>query len=107
MRLALPKSWHSAACGSSRARFPARAPGKGIVATEVRLDDGPWQPAELSEPLSGDAWVQWRITLDVAPGDHQLTVRATDGDGVVQTDVSQSAAPDGATGHHSITFTTV
>ncbi|MCJ7726417.1 MAG: molybdopterin-dependent oxidoreductase [Acidimicrobiia bacterium] len=83
----------------------AWAPGRGIAAVEVRLDDGPWQATELSEPLSGDAWVQWRITLEAGPGEHRLSVRATDGDGIVQTDMLRSVAPDGATGHHSITFT--
>jgi DMSO/TMAO reductase YedYZ molybdopterin-dependent catalytic subunit len=85
----------------------AWAPGKGIDAVEVRLDDGPWVQAELSEPLSAEAWVQWRVNLDVAPGSHKITVRATDGDGVVQTDEVRSPAPDGATGHHAIPFTSV
>ena len=85
----------------------AWAPGKGIDTVEVRLDDGPWVQTELSEPLSAEAWVQWRVTLDVAPGPHKLTVRATDGDGVVQTEEVRSPAPDGATGHHAIPFTAV
>jgi len=106
-RIDVPRARSSVDSPEVVAAGVAWAPGKGIVAAEVRIDDGPWQAAELSEPLSGDAWVQWKIVLDVAPGDHQLTVRATDGEGVVQTDVPQSAAPDGATGHHSITFTSV
>lgn len=83
----------------------AWAPRRGINAVEVSLDGSAWESAELSEPLSGDAWVQWRTTLPVAPGAHEVTVRATDGDGVVQTEALQSARPDGATGHHTITFT--
>ena len=82
----------------------AWAPGRGIGAVEVRRDEGPWRPAELSVPLSGNAWVQWRVGLDAVPGDHRITVRATDGDGVVQTDEVRPPAPDGATGHHSISI---
>jgi hypothetical protein len=83
----------------------AWAPGRGIAAVEVRVDDGPWMPAELSKPLSGDAWVQWRIEVDAPAGPHTATVRATDGDGVVQTEAVTPPAPDGATGHHMIRFT--
>ena len=36
------------------------------------------------------------------PGDHSLRVRATDGDGEVQTDERTRPAPDGARGHHTI-----
>jgi DMSO/TMAO reductase YedYZ molybdopterin-dependent catalytic subunit len=74
---------------------------RGIRAVEVRLDEGEWQPAELGDATSGHTWVQWRAVVDVEPGDHILTVRATDADGEVQTDQPASPAPDGATGHHA------
>jgi hypothetical protein len=77
---------------------------RGISAVEVRIDEGDWQPAELGDATSGHTWVQWRAVVDVEPGDHILTVRATDADGEVQTDQPASPAPDGATGHHARRF---
>lgn len=77
----------------------------GISAVQVRLDGGPWVDADLGGAASTDTWVQWRATLDVEPGDHTVTVRATDADGNVQTSVRADVLPDGATGWHSVDFT--
>ena len=78
----------------------ALAPGVGIAAVEVSVDDGPWQTATLGSVASDDTWVQWRWTWEATPGEHTLSVRATDRRGEVQTDVRTPIAPDGATGHH-------
>ena len=81
----------------------AWAPNRGISRVEVQLgQDSPWVEAELSEPLSDDAWVQWKVDWDVQePGTYTLTCRATDGDGETQTSAVVPPAPDGATGWHS------
>ena len=81
----------------------AWAPTRGIDRVEVRLDDGAWQEAELTEPLSPDAWVQWRTTVDVPSGGHVLQVRATDGDGGTQPPGPVPPRPDGAEGWHQVT----
>ena len=67
-----------------------------------QLDDGEWIEAELTEPLSDKAWVQWKAPLSLAEGDHTLRVRATDGTGDVQTAVERGSLPSAATGHHTI-----
>jgi DMSO/TMAO reductase YedYZ molybdopterin-dependent catalytic subunit len=85
----------------------AWAPTKGIDRVEIRIDDGPWVDAELTTPLSGDAWVQWKRVLPVEPGSHTVTVRATDGTGGTQTAERSRPDPDGATGHHAIDFRAV
>jgi DMSO/TMAO reductase YedYZ molybdopterin-dependent catalytic subunit len=85
----------------------AWAPTRGIARVEVRLDDGDWMEAELTTPLSGDAWVQWKLAVPVEPGEHTVSVRATDGTGSTQTAEEQRPAPDGATGHHRIEFRAV
>ena len=77
----------------------------GISAVEVQVDGGAWQHAELARVPSLDTWVQWRATVDVAEGDHQLRVRATDKDGNVQTGAVADVIPDGATGWHTIDIT--
>ncbi|MBO3733014.1 molybdopterin-dependent oxidoreductase [Glycomyces niveus] len=83
----------------------AWAQHRGISAVELRVDDGDWQPCELSDVATTDTWRQWLLEWDASPGDHTLTVRATDGDGIVQTSEVQGVIPDGATGLHSITVT--
>lgn len=81
----------------------AWAPTRGISMVEVQLgEDQPWVEAELSEPLSDNAWVQWRVDWDVSEdGRHLLRCRATDGDGQLQTSELAPPAPDGATGWHT------
>ena len=46
--------------------------------------------------------VQWRVDVPLGPGRHRLTVRATDGDGAVQSEGPRRPAPDGAEGWHAI-----
>ncbi len=80
----------------------AWAPHRGISKVEVQLgEDAPWVEAELSEPLTDDSWRQWKVMWEAAPGHHELTVRATDGEGNLQTSEIRRPAPDGATGWHS------
>lgn len=79
----------------------AWAPSRGISKVEVQLgEDAPWVEADLSEALSINAWVQWKVEWDAPVGTHNLRVRATDGDGELQTEEPSRAAPDGATGWH-------
>jgi hypothetical protein len=81
----------------------AWAPTRGISKVEVQLGEkAEWVEAELSEPLSENAWVQWRVDWDVSElGRYVLSCRATDGEGVLQTSEELPPAPDGATGWHS------
>lgn len=82
----------------------AWAPHVGIDAVEVRVDDGPWQQAELATEVSADTWRMWRARVRVPPGDHLLTCRATDRTGATQTRQRAPVAPSGATGWHSVTI---
>jgi DMSO/TMAO reductase YedYZ molybdopterin-dependent catalytic subunit len=77
----------------------AWAPTRGVERVEVRIDDGPWQQAELAESLDVDCWRQWYLPWEAAPGRHVIAARATDGGGEVQTDESAPVAPDGAAGY--------
>ncbi|MGH3649457.1 MAG: molybdopterin-dependent oxidoreductase, partial [Acidimicrobiia bacterium] len=81
----------------------AWAPTRGISGVEVQLGEGePWIEAELSEPLSTNAWVQWKLDWEAGEGPHILRCRATDGEGELQTHELRPPAPDGATGWHTI-----
>jgi DMSO/TMAO reductase YedYZ molybdopterin-dependent catalytic subunit len=95
-------------------RFPAGrrpiagvawAQTRGIGAVDVRVDDGPWLPAQLSPQVDADLWRQWVLPHDFAPGSYQLTVRATSAEGEVQTDERAEPFPAGASGLHSIRVT--
>ena len=70
---------------------------------EIQVDDGPWQPARLSAPLSGSLWRQFVLDWEAEPGRHRLRVRATDAAGTVQDSEERDAYPSGATGLHSVT----
>jgi DMSO/TMAO reductase YedYZ molybdopterin-dependent catalytic subunit len=83
----------------------AWAGARGISKVEVRVDEGSWEEAQLrTPPLSGLTWVQWRYDWPIrGSGRYTLTVKATDGNGELQTAEEQSVRPDGATGYHSLT----
>jgi DMSO/TMAO reductase YedYZ molybdopterin-dependent catalytic subunit len=91
--------------GSQTIAGVAWAPTRGISMVEVQLGEGAeWVEAELSQPLSENAWVQWRLNWDAEQtGRHVITCRATDGEGNLQTSNVTPPAPDGATGWHSRT----
>ena len=60
--------------------------GTPIRSVEVRVDDGPWQPATL-DPATSDrySWKLFSYTWNGAtPGEHTLVSRVTDVNGVVQ-----------------------
>lgn len=74
----------------------------GVSRVEVQVDDGEWSDAVLADAISADTWRQWSFPWDAQRGRHQLTVRATDANGRLQTSASADVVPDGATGLHSI-----
>ena len=60
--------------------------GTPIKSVEVRVDDGPWQPATMDPATSGKySWKLFTYTWNGAqPGDHTLVSRVTDVTGKVQ-----------------------
>ena len=78
----------------------------GIEKVQVRIDNGDWTEAELSEELTADTWRQWRCEhTGLSTGTHTVSVRAIDQDGIVQTSERRPAIPDAATGLHERQFT--
>ena len=75
----------------------------GIELVQVSVDGGPWRDATLARTVTVDTWVQWAFEWDASAGDHEITVRAIDSNGLVQTADIAPVAPDGATGLHSVT----
>jgi DMSO/TMAO reductase YedYZ molybdopterin-dependent catalytic subunit len=102
-RIDTPQSGDRIEEGLRQVAGVAWAPTRGISTVEVQLgEDTDWIEATLSEPLSENSWLQWSVEWDAPAGTHQIQVRATDGDGNVQTDEIRPPAPDGATGWHRI-----
>jgi DMSO/TMAO reductase YedYZ molybdopterin-dependent catalytic subunit len=104
-RVDVPRNGASVEAGKVRVGGSAWSQHRGIAKVEFQLDGGPWQEAELGTVPNVDTWVQWAGTVDLEPGEHRVTVRATDKTGYTQTPVRVDVIPDGATGWHSHPFT--
>jgi DMSO/TMAO reductase YedYZ molybdopterin-dependent catalytic subunit len=104
-RFDVPQDGDSVKAGMVTLAGAAWAEHRGIKSVEVRIDGGPWLAATLGAEDSIDTWRQWFYRWNATPGRYQLQVRATDGDGVVQTGQSAAPAPNGATGWHTIGVT--
>ena len=85
----------------------AFAGDRGILKVEVSTDGGKtWETASLKDPLSGYTWVFWATEWNPpTKGNYQITVRATDKTGTVQTANLQNPFPSGATGYHIVDIT--
>ncbi|MFI1281924.1 molybdopterin-dependent oxidoreductase [Streptomyces sp. NPDC020858] len=105
-RIDTPRPFARPAAGTVVVAGVAWAQRRGINRVEVRVDEGPWQDADLAAQHSVDTWRQWSYPWRAVPGGHTLTVRATDGTGEVQTEERARTVPDGASGRHSV-FVTV
>lgn len=101
-RIDVPRSGQRLSAGRVGVGGVAWAQHRGVKGVEVRVDDGPWLPAELGAAYSDDTWRLWSLVWDATPGPHTLTVRATDNTGAVQTGDTAGVIPDGATGWHTV-----
>ncbi|MFE9539687.1 molybdopterin-dependent oxidoreductase [Streptomyces sp. NPDC006691] len=102
-RIDTPKPFARPAQGTVMVAGVAWAQHRGIDRVEVRVDDGPWQPADLAAQDTTDTWRQWSFPWKATTsGSHTLTVRATDRTGTVQTEKRTPTIPDGASGWHSV-----
>jgi hypothetical protein len=101
-RIDVPRAGAAVPAGAVAVAGVAWAPDRGISGVEVQVDDAAWAAAEVSTPISDATWVQWLYRWEAIPGEHQLRVRATDGDGDLQTERVTRPPPDGARGRHTI-----
>ncbi|MFP5069445.1 molybdopterin-dependent oxidoreductase [Pseudonocardia nantongensis] len=106
-RIDSPAAYASVPAGRVVVTGTAWAVPRGISRVEVGVVDGDtWTDAELGPvPAGGATWRMWRAELDLPPGGHRLTCRATDGDGVVQTAERRAPLPGAATGRPTRTVT--
>ncbi|ROP43508.1 MULTISPECIES: molybdopterin-dependent oxidoreductase [unclassified Rathayibacter] len=104
-RIDVPRQGQAVPAGTVAVAGVAWAPHTGISKVEVQIDGGAWQTARLAEAVTADTWIQWVYEWDAIAGDHVVLVRATDSEGLVQTQDEAPPAPDGATGWHMRTVT--
>jgi len=104
-RVDVPRSGSEIPAGPSAIAGVAWAPSRSISKVEIQIGGGAWIETELVDELSENSWRQWKYEWDAPPGDHEIKVRATDGDGQTQTEEESRPAPDGATGWHRIDVT--
>ncbi|MET9902368.1 molybdopterin-dependent oxidoreductase, partial [Streptomyces sp. NPDC006446] len=104
-RIDMPKPFARPEAGTVMVAGVAWAQHRGIDRVEVRIDDGPWQEADLAAEDTVDTWRQWSFPWQATRGGHTLTVRATDRTGHVQTGRRTRTIPDGADGRHSVVVT--
>ncbi|MDN5931077.1 MAG: molybdopterin-dependent oxidoreductase [Pseudonocardia sp.] len=104
-RIDFPKGLSKQPAGRLTVAGIAWSQPTGISRVEVRMDGGPWQDAELGAPVNTRTWRMWRTDFDLAPGSHTVQARATDRNGVTQTEMRADPIPDGATGWPATIFT--
>lgn len=97
-RVDTPKIGTPVAAGRLPIAGVAWAQTVGIERVEVRIDEGDWQPATLSNPINADTWVQWYLDWDATPGTHYVAVRAVNKNGDLQIEERAPIAPDGSSG---------
>jgi DMSO/TMAO reductase YedYZ molybdopterin-dependent catalytic subunit len=105
-RIDAPRGFATVPAGHVTVAGIAWSQPTGISKVEVRMDGGPWREAQLATEVSGDTWRMWRAEFDLAPGSHTVQTRATDRDGVTQTEMRADPIPDGASGWPAAIFTT-
>jgi DMSO/TMAO reductase YedYZ molybdopterin-dependent catalytic subunit len=80
----------------------AFAGNRGVGAVQVRIDDGDWRDAALEDNDPPLIWQRWRLDWQPDRGNHRISVRAIDGDGVPQVETERPPHPDGMTGLHTV-----
>jgi DMSO/TMAO reductase YedYZ molybdopterin-dependent catalytic subunit len=104
-RIDTPQSFSTVKGGDTFIGGVAWAQTRGIGKVEVQVDGGAWQQAELGPQVGVDYWRQWYFPWTAESGDHDLSVRATDLDGEVQTDAKAAPFPNGSSGRQRIIVT--
>ncbi|WEK60373.1 MAG: molybdopterin-dependent oxidoreductase [Candidatus Microbacterium colombiense] len=101
-RIDVPRGGQQVTAGDAVIAGMAWQQQVGVSGVEVRVDDGPWQPAELATAISADTWVQWSVPWQAASGAHTIECRAISADGETQTSDPAAPAPNGAQGWHRV-----
>jgi DMSO/TMAO reductase YedYZ molybdopterin-dependent catalytic subunit len=81
----------------------AFASARRIGGVELSWDGGKsWHAAELQAEFSPYAWRFWHFSPSLPAGHYNVSVRARDGEGTLQTSMPAPTLPNGADGYHTI-----
>lgn len=100
-RIDVPRAGATLSSGETVIAGVAWAQQRGVAKVEIQIDGGDWVEAELGPDAGVDYWRQWFYRWDADGGYHSFTVRATDGNGDLQTDVQMRSFPEGSSGLHT------
>ena len=104
-RIDRPADGTALAAGSVQFAGIAFAGARRISGVELSWDGGrSWRPAVLQAEFSPYAWRFWQLTTSLPAGHYNVSVRARDGEGTLQTSKSAPTLPNGADGYHTITI---
>ncbi len=104
-RVDTPQSFSTIKSGETFIGGVAWAQTRGIGKVEVQVDGAAWQEARLGPAVGVDYWRQWYFPWTAEPGEHDISVRATDLDGELQTDAKATPFPNGSSGRQRIIVT--
>ncbi len=108
-RIDQPGEWDNVGLGQNPNGVPIKgiafAGDRGVSKVEVSTDAGKnWEEAKIDYPGTKLTWVLWSYDWKPAgPGEHKLTVRATDGTGAPQPPEKVRSQFSGTTGFHQVT----
>jgi len=105
-RIDEPESGGKVVQGPVTATGLALAGDRGISRVEVSLDGGStWADAMLEPPLNAPlTWVRWAYPFTAPSAKYNMVMRATDGTGVVMSNIDSDTLPDGPTGYPNRRF---
>jgi len=101
-RIDTPKSGAELKPGALAIAGVAWAPTRGISKVEVKIGNDSWREATLGPEIAKTTWRQWWINWTPKPGGYVISVRATDGNGNLQSEANVPVEPNGAEGWHTI-----
>lgn len=105
-RFFTPKTGARIPAGPVRLEGAAFSGDRGIRMVEVSVDGGrTWRRARLDYDPSPIVWTLWSLDWRATRGEHELVVRATDGEGAAQITREQGIAPNGSKGLHRVQVT--
>ena len=101
-RIDVPRGLSTVPAGKTAIAGIAWSQTIGISRVEVKVDNEAWQEATLATEVDTDTWRQWKFEWDATTGQHEITVRAFDAAGKLQTEARVAPLPNGATGWHQV-----
>jgi DMSO/TMAO reductase YedYZ molybdopterin-dependent catalytic subunit len=102
-RIDRPGDGVALAAGSVQFAGIAFAGSRRISAVELSWDGGrSWHPVELQAEFSPYAWRFWQFSTSIPAGHYNVSVRARDGEGTLQSSKPAPTLPNGADGYHTI-----